>query len=211
MPLVELQQVSVNIGSTPILSDIDLTLEPGEVLGVAGPNGAGKTTLLELVATLRPPTGGSGRVLDADLGSEAARRVRHAIGMSGHEPALYPELTLYENLAFYADLAGIDRRRVDSTLTDLGLEAVGARRADHASNGMQRRVDLGRLLMLDPRLLLLDEAHAGLDEASERIIDVLIKRVIERGGGCLMVSHHPEVLARRCHRRVTVRAGRIEP
>lgn len=211
MPLVELDGVSLKIGSTPILSGIDLVLEPGEVLGVAGPNGAGKTTLLELIATLRPPTEGFGRVLGAELGTEAARRVRHSIGISGHEPALYPELTLYENLALYTDLAGIDRGRVDSTLADLGLEAVGTRRADHSSNGMQRRIDLGRLLMLDPRLLLLDEAHAGLDEASERIIDVLIRRVTEEGGGCLLVSHHPQILARRCHRQVVVNAGRIEP
>lgn len=207
MHVVDLAGVEVRLGATPILVGIDLTVGPGEVVGVAGPNGAGKSTLLSVVATLVAPTGGTGTVLGARLGTAETLAVRPRIGWSGHEPGLYPELTLGENLRLTARLAGRPVAAADAALAAVGLAGAAHRRADHSSNGMQRRVDLARLLLLGPDLVLLDEAHAGLDAAAEEIIDEVLARTRGRGGGALLVSHDTARLARQVDRVVRIEAG----
>jgi ABC-type multidrug transport system ATPase subunit len=193
-PIVVLDAVSVRFGPTPVLAGVDLRVDPGAVVGVAGPNGAGKTTLLGVVATLVPLASGRGTVLGAALGSPEARHVRSRIGWSGHEPALYDHLTLQENLHLVADLAGLARQEADEALRRVGLGAAGHRRAGESSNGMRRRADLASLLMRRPELLLLDEAHAGLDDDADAIIDALIGMTRRKGGGVVMVSHDAERL-----------------
>jgi heme exporter protein A len=195
-PIVELVDVGVRFGTTPVLTGVSLEVQPGSVIGVAGPNGAGKTTLLGVIATLIRPTSGSGTVLGADLGTPQTRRIRSRIGWSGHDPGLYPELTLGENLRFSAAVTGTDPHRADASLAAVGLAAAAGRRADRSSNGMQRRVDLARLLMLQPDLVLLDEAHAGLDQAAEEIIDEVLARTRRRGGAAILVSHDRHRLER---------------
>lgn len=193
-PLVVLDHTSVRFGPTTILSAVDLRLEAGQVIGVAGPNGIGKTTLLGVVATLVPICSGRGSVLGAALGTQDALRIRPRIGWSGHDPALYDQLTLRENLHLIADLAALDRATADEALERVGLTAAGHRRAGDASNGMRRRTDLASLLMRHPDLVLLDEAHAGLDSEADTIIDALVKMTTRKGGGVIMVSHDAERL-----------------
>lgn len=205
--LVRLHHVGVRFGAVPVLVGVDLTIHPGEVVGVAGPNGSGKTTLLHVVATLVRPTAGTGQVLGTTLGTDQVRRIRPRIGLSGHEPAVYPDLTLAENLRFVAGVAGLPAVAAEEALADVGLAAAADRPAGRSSNGMQRRVDLARLLMLEPDLVLLDEAHAGLDRDAEVIIDALLERVRHRGGGGLLVSHDGERLARQVDRVVRIEAG----
>lgn len=208
---LDLSAVGVRFGPVVVLSAVTLQVTAGEALGVAGPNGAGKTTLLRLAATLTPPSAGEGSVLGARLGTPEVRRVRRLIGMSGHRPALYPELTLAENLRLVASLAGLDPGAADRALRQVGLAGAADRRADRASNGMQRRLDLARLLITRPQLLLLDEAHAGLDSAAEEIIDHLLATTLQRGGAALLVSHDAAALAQRVGRVVTLREGSLQP
>ena len=111
----------MHIGGTPVLRDLSMHLEAGEVAGLHGPNGSGKTTLLRLVATLIPPSGGTGRVLGADLVPASRFDVRTRIGFVGHQPSLYPELTLEENTAFVAGIVGAPAERVLETLDIVGL------------------------------------------------------------------------------------------
>lgn len=209
MALVTLESISVRIGSLPILDRIDLEVAEGEAVGLAGPNGAGKTSLLLVMATVTRPSDGHGSVLGATLGTSAVRQVRPLIGYSAHDAGLYPELSLGQNLRFFAALTGRDTTAADSVLTQVGLGAAADRRADQSSNGMQRRLDLARLLLLKPRLLLLDEAHAGLDEDSEVLVDELIDRTRNRGGSCVIVSHDRRRLHSRTDRVVTLQAGRV--
>jgi heme ABC exporter ATP-binding subunit CcmA len=208
-PLVDLSNITVRVHTTPILTGVTMHVAPGEVVGVAGPNGAGKTTLLSVVSTLTAPSSGMGRVLGADLGTPEVRRIRGGIGWSGHEPGLYPDLTLAENLRFVASLLGLDEGDADRALEQVGLAGAARRLAGHASNGMRRRVDLARLLMTAPRLVLLDEANTGLDEAAEAIIDEVLRRVKTAGGGALLVSHDAAGLAARTHRVLRIEAGTV--
>jgi heme exporter protein A len=193
-PLVDLRGVGVSLGGTPVLRDIDLRLEGGQALGVIGPNGSGKTTLLRLIATLHRPDAGRAEVLGATVGSPETHQIRTQIGLVGHTPALIPELTLYENLQHIARLSGIEVSGIPKSLATVGLDEAADRRVDASSNGMQRRVEIAALLMKKTRLVLLDEATAGLDSDAVGLIDALVARARAAGGAAVIVSHDPAQL-----------------
>lgn len=209
-PLVELDDVDVAVDLVPIISAASLHLDAGKCLGIQGPNGAGKTTLLRVIATLMAPTGGSGVVLGARLGSDEVRSVRPKIGLAGHVPALAGPLSLLENLLLVARLTGRTREDAVDALTRVGLAGAAGRPADHCSHGMRRRTDLARLFLAPPRLLLLDEPHAGLDESAQQLVDELIRRVVAGGGGAVLVSHDPTGLSGIADRLLTLRSGALE-
>lgn len=188
-PLVELVDVSVRLGSSDVLRNLSLVVNSTDVVGIEGPNGAGKSTLLRVCATLMDQREGGGTIFGAKLGTAAARAVRPRIGLLAHEPALYPELTLKENLAFYAKLGNRNPARVDELLEGVGIAGAADRRTDEASQGMQRRVDIARILLIEPELILLDEPHAGLDAAAEKLIAAVVSDVTARGGAAIIVSH----------------------
>lgn len=207
--IVSLRGVDVRFGATPVLSDIDLDVAAGEAVGITGPNGAGKTTLLGVLSTLVAPSRGSIELFGGAVTRRDLPGVRRRIGMSGHDPGLYPELTLLENLTLVERLVGDVRMSAMQVLEVVGLAGSAGRRASAASNGMQRRTDLARLIMTRPDLILLDEAHAGLDAAARDIIDRLIHRTCEAGGGAIVVSHDRSVLARSLGRIVEIREGSL--
>ncbi|MFP3915972.1 MAG: heme ABC exporter ATP-binding protein CcmA [Actinomycetota bacterium] len=209
MNLVEVSGLRVDLGRHIVLAGVDLRLAQGERLGVSGPNGAGKTTLLAVLATLRAPISGSVRVLGADPATDAVRAIRPRIGWSGHHPALYDDLTLSENLRHFSRLAGRGDTPADEALSQVGLAGAAHRLARECSNGMRRRADLARLLLLRPRLLLLDEAHAGLDPDALVIIRALMDRTVADGGGVVMVSHDARALSGYVDRTIVLDRGEV--
>ncbi len=187
--IARLDGIAVDIERTPVLRGVDLAVRAGEVVGLVGANGSGKSTLLRVLATLLAPTGGTGHVFGAALGTPACAAVRPRIALVGHNSALYPYLTLAENLHFVARLISVAGSEVDDALEAVGLSGAAGRRADHCSQGMRRRADLARVLAVTPSLLLLDEPHAGLDSDSRALVDLVTDRVRRSGGGCVAVSH----------------------
>ena len=185
---LELRALTRRYGERLALADLSFTLEAGQTLAVLGPNGAGKTTLLRLLATLLRPHAGELRVLGHALPQEGWA-VRGRIGLLGHEPLLYRELTARENLAFHAALHGVQAGRAEQLLTAVGME----RRADEPvrtlSRGMVQRVAVCRALLHDPELLLLDEPRANLDPAASELVEPLIGRA--SGRTRVIVSHDP--------------------
>jgi heme exporter protein A len=208
-PLVSLSGVGVRVGATTILRDVDLRIDAGEVVGLYGANGAGKTTLLRVVATLLRPTAGSGTVLGAALSTAVRYEVRPRIGMIGHVPALYPELSLRENLRFWARAAGVPPSAADEALVTVGLGAARDRRADESSHGMQRRAEFARELMLDRELLLLDEPHSSLDPVASDLVEGLVHRVAAAGGAAVLVSHDRGRVDAIADRAVVIESGTI--
>ncbi len=188
-PIVMLAGVGVRVGATTILRDVDLRIEPGEIVGLYGANGAGKTTLLRVMGTLLRPSEGTGTVFGADISSSDRYDVRPRIGLIGHTPALYPELTLIENLDFAGNVAGLDGEAAEEALAAVGLAAAKDRRAEDSSHGMQRRAEFARELMMQLDLLLLDEPHSALDAVAVDLVEALVHRVADRGGAVVLVSH----------------------
>lgn len=191
-PIAVLDGVGVRFGRMPVLRSVDLSVSPGQVVGVVGPNGSGKSTLLRILATLMRPTVGTASVLGVKVGTAGVVAVRRRLALLGHHPGLWGELTLIENLAFIARLSGAGADRVEAILAQVGLGGAMKRRADHSSHGMQRRIEFARALLTQPDLLLLDEAHAGLDKAAQALVEVTVNDVRGRGGGVVLVSHEPD-------------------
>jgi len=209
-PLVEFNQIGFAPASATILRDLDLTIEPGDVLAVAGANGSGKTTLLRLIATMLRPTAGSWSILETTASSrrDALAMTRRQISLVGHEPALWDELTLRENIELIDRLdPGAD---IADPLNAVGLANAANRRAGEASLGMRRRVEFARVLRKLPRLLLLDEAHAGLDAQAASIIDEVIDRVRSAGGAVVVVSHETARIEHLATRQCVLVGGRLE-
>lgn len=205
--MIDLRDVVIRAGSTPILSFASLAVAAGECVGISGPNGSGKTTLLRVLATLRRPNGGEGKVLGAALGGPQVRSVRPRIGLLGHQPALAPELTLADNLRFHASLHRRSAEAAESALDTVGLNGAMDRRAADCSTGMLRRADLGRILMIEPELLLLDEPTDGLDHEARPLVKAAVRRCLERDGAAVLVSHDASTFGDLATRVLTLEAG----
>lgn len=212
MAALELEGLARHYGEREALADVSLSLGAGQTLVVLGPNGAGKTTLLRVLATLLRPHAGSVRVLGKSLPGEAWA-VRGQIGLLGHEPLLYRELTARENLRFHAALHGVAAARVEELLELLHVRARASEPLRALSRGMVQRVAIARALLHDPQLLLLDEPRANLDPAAIALVDPLIgpgsgrTRVIcshDPGGG---VAEADLVLGLRAGRPALLRAA----
>ena len=185
---LELRALTRRYGERLALAELSFTLEAEQTLAVLGPNGAGKTTLLRLLATLLRPHSGEIRVLGHSLPQESWA-VRGRIGLLGHEPLLYRELTARENLAFHAGLHGVEAGRAEQQLATVGMERRAAEPQRTLSRGMVQRVAVCRALLHDPELLLLDEPRANLDPAASELVEPLIGR--GSGRTRVIVSHDP--------------------
>ncbi len=208
-PLIQLSGVAARAGAVTILRDLDLDVGPGEAVALYGANGAGKTTILRILATLLPPSAGRATILGVDASDAARFDIRRRIGLIGHMPALYPELSIRANLEYVADIAGLDHERVDSTLGMVGLAAAGDRLVAEASHGMARRCEIAREMMRMPDALLLDEPHSALDESAVALVAHLVESVIGRGGCAVVASHDRHQVDKLTNRRVLLEGGSL--
>ncbi len=170
---VELDGLTRNYGERAALSNVSLSLRAGQTLVVFGPNGAGKTTLLRVLATLLRPHSGSVSVLGGQLPDEAWR-VRGQVGLLGHEPLLYRELSARENLRYHASLHNVVSERVEERLAAVAMTGRAEEPVRTLSRGMVQRVAVARATLHDPALLLLDEPYANLDPAAIELVEPLI-------------------------------------
>jgi heme exporter protein A len=188
MPALELEGLARHYGEREALSGISLSLAEGQTLVVFGPNGAGKTTLLRVLATLLRPHAGSISVLGHELPGEAWA-IRGHVGLLGHEPLLYRELTARENLRFHARLHGVGEARVSELLEAVAMDARANEPLRTLSRGMVQRVAVARAVLHDPELLLLDEPNSNLDPAAVELVAPLIGAA--SGRTRVICSHDP--------------------
>ncbi|HEX3910809.1 MAG TPA: heme ABC exporter ATP-binding protein CcmA [Solirubrobacteraceae bacterium] len=188
MSAVEVEGLARHYGEREALSGVSLSLKAGETLVVFGPNGAGKTTLLRVLATLLRPHAGRVQVLGESV-PERAWAVRGRIGLLGHEPLLYRELTARENLRFHARLHGVAGERVEQVLEQVQMRERAAEPLRTLSRGMVQRVAVARAVLHDPELLLLDEPRSNLDPAAVELVDPLIGGA--SGRTRVICSHDP--------------------
>jgi branched-chain amino acid transport system ATP-binding protein len=210
MELLTVDSVSVNFGGLRALAGVSLTVGAGQMTGLIGPNGAGKSTLISVVSGLRAPT--SGRVLfdGRDLGREPAhRRVRYGMTRTFQRLELWDSMSVYDNVRTAAELAGRSRgvrsgpgtdarKSCEDALALLGLEDVADSPTASLPTGTARLVEVARALASRPKMMLLDEPSAGLDNAeSERLGEVLASVVVE-GTSILLVEHHVDMVFKHC-------------
>jgi heme exporter protein A len=182
--------VTRTFGRRRALNKVSLTATSGTITSLLGHNGAGKSTLLSIAATLLQVT--SGKVLYGETPAEAGgAALRGRIGMLGHDLYLYPELTAAENLAFFANVYGLDgvSRRVDAALARAGLSERRDDLVSGFSRGMRQKLALERALIHEPRLLLLDEPFTGLDDAAREALRERL-RVARTAGAIIILTTH---------------------
>ena len=189
-------------GKEIALESIDLVVDSGEHMAVLGENGAGKTTLLRILATAARPTSGRLQIMGLDALRER-RRLRRRIGFVAHAPGLYPALSVTENLEFFCTLQDVSRSRVAETLALVGLSEVAARPAGQLSRGMQQRLAIGRAILHDPKLLVLDEPDASLgSDGVELLAAVMRDRTV------VLATHDHALANKLCQRTMVLRHGR---
>jgi heme exporter protein A len=187
---VALEDVGRAYGERVALRGVSFTLPPGATVAVFGANGAGKTTLLRILATLLRPHAGRAEVLGAALPGEAWK-VRGRVGLLGHEPLLYRDLTIAENLRYHARLHRVDPARADALVAQVGLAARAGDPVRTLSRGMAQRAAICRAVLHAPALLLLDEPLANLDPGGAAAVAPLIGR--DAGPTRVLISHDAEL------------------
>ena len=199
----------VFLGQFPALTDATMNIQQGEVVLIKGPNGAGKSTLLRLCAGLLPMRSGTGTVLNFDLRTQRMELRAH-IGLLGHRTGLYPDLTVRENLKFWASAYGANNTEVDKAMAFLGLkDRLGSVQVQSLSEGQRRRTSFALLLIKRPSIWLLDEPYAGLDSNGRELVNSSILQAIELGTTVLIASHEIDRIGSNRERTLLVKGGRI--
>ncbi|MFP4636137.1 MAG: ATP-binding cassette domain-containing protein [Nitriliruptoraceae bacterium] len=194
------------------LDGVDLTVEPGSVVGLLGHNGAGKTTLVRILTTLLQPTDGTAEVCGFDV-TASPTEVRARIGLTGQYVAVDEALTGRENIELVARLLGLPpaqvRARAGELLAELGLDDHGDRLARRYSGGLRRRLDLAASLVSRPEVLFLDEPTTGLDPTSRQQLWESISQLARSGTTVLLTTHYLEEADRLADRIVLIDQGAI--
>ena len=200
--IIETEHLSRTFGDLVAVKDVSLSVRRGEIFGVLGPNGAGKSTTIRMLCGILDPTSGRGSVVGFDIASEA-ERIKQRIGYMTQRFSLYEDLTVAENLGFYAGIYGVPFRRraarVSEVLERAGLTARRKQLAGTLSGGWKQRVALASATIHQPPLLFLDEPTAGVDPVSRREFWEQIHRLAAEGTTVLLTTHYMDE-AERCHR-----------
>jgi heme exporter protein A len=173
MAAVSIEGLVRRYGERTALDGVSIEVPEGATLAVLGPNGAGKSTLLRVLAGLLRPHAGVVRVLGRELPREGWA-VRGRVGLLGHDPLLFGDLTVRDNLRYHARLHKVPLRRVEEVLEATGLTPRGDDRVHELSRGLVQRAAVCRALLHEPELLLLDEPRANLDPAAAAALDPLL-------------------------------------
>jgi ABC-2 type transport system ATP-binding protein len=190
--MIETKGLTKYYGSLGALVDLDLHIADGDIFGFIGPNGAGKTTTMRILATLLEPTRGSAWINGADVLKDG-KKVRRMVGYMPDFMGVYDDLKVFEYLEFFAAAFGIERPKrrsvVEGVLELTDLTSKKAATVDSLSRGMQQRLGLARVLIHDPKVLILDEPASGLDPRARIEMRVLL-RELKRMGKTIMISSH---------------------
>ncbi len=199
-------------GAEPALKGVDITVRKGEIFGLLGPNGAGKTTAISIIGGVLRPDAGQVFINDIDIFKHPVKG-RRQFGLAPQEIALYPNLTVRENLCFFGRLYGLKggplEERVRECLAFAGLKDRSGQKVETCSGGMKRRANLAASLLHFPALLLLDEPTAGVDPQSRNLILERLKNLCAQGAGIVYTTHYMEEAEEICGRVAIIDEGRI--
>jgi ABC-2 type transport system ATP-binding protein len=202
---VEVRDLVVVRGGRQVLDSLTFTIASGGVTGLLGPSGCGKSTLMRSLVGVQQLTSGSVQVLGEEAGGKS---LRHRIGYLTQEPSVYDDLTVTENLRFFAKVLGLGRDEVDRSIDAVDLRSHADQVVGRLSGGQRSRASLAVALLGHPDLLVLDEPTVGLDPVLRRDLWALFHRIAD-AGTAVFVSSHVMDEAERCDRLMLMREGRI--
>ena len=210
--MIQTRDIRVDYGDVTAVSDLSLSVGPGEVLGLIGPNGAGKTSLITVLATLRQPTYGDARIAGLDIFQNRAA-VRRVIGYMPDLAPVYKDLRCWEFLDLFARAYFLDRRerraRVEACIDTVNLGTKRTAMAGTLSRGMTQRLVLAKTLLHDPSVLLLDEPASGLDPIARIDLRNLLLRLGSEGKTVVISSHILQELKEFCSSVAIMEKGRL--
>jgi ABC-2 type transport system ATP-binding protein len=210
-PAVTVEHLTKKFGEFTAVDDVSFQVPAGEIVGYLGPNGSGKTTTIRMLLGLLRPTSGTAIVLGHDIRHEA-NRIRPIVGYMSQKFALYDELTVLENLVFYAGIYGLRpperTTHVKNALRLVGLQGKENERAGEMSTGWRQRLALGIALVHGPRLLMLDEPTSGVDPAARRVFWELIDSLAQAGTTVFVTTHFMDE-AEYCNRLGVMNQGHL--
>ena len=204
-PAIRVEELHVVRGGVNVLPQLSCEVESGSVTGLLGPSGSGKSTLIRAIVGVQIVAGGRIDVLGRPAGSPP---LRARVGYMTQAPSVYDDLTVEENLAFFARVLGLERDAVGRVIADVSLEDCAGRVVSRLSGGQRARVSLATALLGAPDLLVLDEPTVGLDPVLRRDLWELFHRIAERGA-TLLVSSHVMDEADRCDALLLLREGKL--
>jgi ABC-2 type transport system ATP-binding protein len=211
MDVIRAEGLTRRFGETVAVDGLTLSVERGELFGLVGPDGAGKTTTMRLLAGILDPSGGDARVLGHSVRDEAGK-VHGRIGYMSQRTGLYADLTVSENLRFYADLYGVPRRsraaRFEELFAFSGLGPFRNRFSGNLSGGMRQKLGLSCALVHTPSVLLLDEPTSGVDPVSRRDFWRILHRLLGEGVAILLSTSYLDE-AERCRRVGLLHRGKL--
>ena len=205
MSAIDVRGLRVVRGDAVALDEVDVTIESGRVTGLLGPSGSGKSTLMRAIVGVQIVAGGEVDVLGSPAGSP---ELRSRVAYITQAPSVYGDLSVRENLRYFARILRVSAGRVDETLATVGLEAEANRVVNTLSGGQRARASLATALLGEPDVLVLDEPTVGLDPVLRRDLWESFHRLAE-AGAALLVSSHVMDEADRCDELVLLREGRI--
>lgn len=208
---MRLEGVRKSFGTQVALAGVDLEIQQGSSVAIMGPNGAGKTTLLKTMAGLTAPTAGSVSLAGVNL-RRAGSGLRALVGFVSHEAMLYPDLTVHENLTFFARLFGLPHpeKAIEIRVEQLKLGHVLDRAVRALSRGTRQRAAIARSLLHSPLVLLLDEPYTGLDEAAAESLTALLKELSTPDRTLVMAVHEMSRAVAVAERLIVVGDGLIK-
>ena len=202
---IEIRGLRVDRGGATVLHDLTLGIEGGVVTGLLGPSGSGKSTLMRAIVGVQVVVAGNVNVLGLPAGTPA---LRSRVGYVTQSPSVYGDLSVRENLTYFARVLGVARIRVDEVIARVGLADMAAHLVGRLSGGQKARVSLATALLGEPEVLVLDEPTVGLDPVLRRDLWDFFHELAD-GGTTLLVSSHVMDEAARCDRLLLLREGLI--
>jgi ABC-2 type transport system ATP-binding protein len=209
--MLRVQNLDKQFADVKAVDNLSFELDEGKICGFVGPNGAGKTTTMRMIATLEEPTGGEIFIDETPLSSDPYR-MRRLMGFMPDHYGTYPSMTVADYLHFYARAYEVEAsardRRIRGIMDFTGLDKLEERQVEVLSKGQRQRLNLGRALINDPRLLIMDEPAAGLDPRARVELRVLMKHLAEQGKTLFVSSHILTELAEVCDSMLIIDRGR---
>ena len=195
--LLELKNLSKNFGKITALNNVSFTIDRGSIFGFLGPSGSGKTTTINIVTGQLKPTSGSSYVLGKNS-QNIDQQIYEQIGIVSDRSGVYERLSVYDNLAVFADILRVHKNKIDYYLKKVGLADRKKQRAGKLSKGQKQRLVLARAILHEPKLLFLDEPTSGLDPTTAKEIHNLFLELKSKGTSIFLTTHNMEEATKLC-------------